>query len=183
MVNNAQVEVIRFADLRSNQTVKFDFSPTDDALKRAATELDLLELRKLRLIGTLEPVGKSDWKLSAELGATAIQPCSVTLAPVTTRVDAPVLRQYLSTFELPTETEAEMPEDDTTEPLPAEVNLLEIALEALALVLPDYPRAEGASLTHAQSAPTGVAPLKDEDLKPFAGLAALKERMGDTSSE
>jgi hypothetical protein len=44
-------------------------------------------VRKLRFIGTLEPEGAQDWRLTADLGATVVQPCVVTLAPVTTRLE------------------------------------------------------------------------------------------------
>jgi len=49
--------------------------------------------------------------------------------------------------------------------------------EALALALPDYPRAEGAALDKSTFAAPGTAPLQDADLKPFAGLAALKSKL------
>ena len=48
---------------------------------------------------------------------------------------------------------------------------------ALALALPLYPRAPGAELGQAVFAEPGTAPLKDEDLRPFAGLAGLKAKL------
>ncbi len=41
----------------------------------------------------------------------------------------------------PTDDEAEMPEDDTAEPLPEVIDPGAVMFEALALALPDYPRA------------------------------------------
>ena len=52
-----------------------------------------------------------------------------------------------------------------------------VALEALALALPPYPRAPGASLGEAVFAEQGVALLRDDDLRPFSGLASLAERL------
>jgi hypothetical protein len=47
----------------------------------------------------------------------------VTLASVTTRIDTGVARRYLADWQEPTGEEAEMPEDDTTEALPARLDL------------------------------------------------------------
>jgi hypothetical protein len=49
--------------------------------------------------------------------------------------------------------------------------------EALALALPDYPRAPDAELEAGQFAAPGVAPMTDDEAKPLAGLAALRDRL------
>ncbi|WP_207209820.1 DUF177 domain-containing protein [Tropicimonas sp. IMCC6043] len=149
-------------------------SAARDALR---ADLELLDLRKLRLEGRLVPEGAKDWRLEATLGATAVQPCAITLAPVTTRIDVAVTRRYLDDFVEPDEAEAEMPEDETAEPLPASLDLGEVIHESLALALPDFPRAEGAELGETVFAEPGVTPLSDESVKPFAGLAALKDSL------
>ncbi len=69
--------------------------------------------------------------------------------------------------------------DETREPLPAAIDLMAVAAEALALALPPYPRAPGAVLGDARFAEDGATPLSDEDARPFAGLAALRERMDE----
>lgn len=157
--------------------VAIRIEPGPEARAALAADLGLLSLRKLRFVGTLRPEGARDWRLEAELGATAVQPCAVTLAPVTTRIDVPVSRRYVSDFALPSEAEAEMPEDDTVEPLPEALDLGELLHESLALALPDFPRAEGVELGAAVFAGPGVAPLTDETVKPLAGLAALKDAL------
>ncbi len=72
-----------------------------------------------------------------------------------------------------------MPEDDTLEPLVATIDLAAIALEALALAVPDYPRSAGVAEVDLTVTEPGVVPLTDDAARPFAGLAALKSRMGD----
>ncbi|NNK79430.1 MAG: DUF177 domain-containing protein, partial [Litoreibacter sp.] len=54
-----------------------------------------------------------------------------------------------------------------------------IALEALSLALPAYPRAEGAELGETVFSEPGTDPMSDEDAKPFAALAALKNKMNE----
>ncbi len=53
-----------------------------------------------------------------------------------------------------------------------------LAIESLALVLDPYPRAPGVPPADWQAAPPGVPPLGEGDLKPFAKLAVLKEKLG-----
>jgi uncharacterized metal-binding protein YceD (DUF177 family) len=165
------------ARLPTSGPTPFRLVPTPEEMVALITRLDLLDLRKVRFEGALHPQDKQDWHLTGSLGATVVQPCSITLKPVTTRVDVTVDRLYLSEYAAPTETEAEMPEDDSRELLPESIDLLEVLSEALALELPDFPRAEGAELGEAVFSEPETTPLTDEAVKPFAGLAALKSRL------
>ena len=78
---------------------------------------------------------------------------------------------------MPEGEEIEMPEDDSVEPMPDEIDLAEVATEALALALPLYPRAPGAEFADGLHAAEGVTPLSDADLKPFAGLQGLAAKL------
>lgn len=147
----------------------------DAAMRRAlADELGLLDLRKLRLAGTLEPADRADWLFRGTMGATVIQPCSVTLAPVTTRLDEPLTRRFVAEPEREPQTvEQEIPEDVDQEPLGSGIDLLALLIEELALSLPAYPKAPGATFS---------PPDSDDDEpaeKPFAGLAALRKSMSE----
>ena len=125
-----------------------------------------------------------DWRLEAKLGATVVQTCVVSLNPVSTRIDDTTSRMYLANLEEPEEgSEVEMPEDESIDALPEILDLEEIMIEALALALPLYPRAEGVDLETAEFAPPGVAPIKDEDVKPFAGLAGLRDKLAKGEKE
>lgn len=169
--------VLRLADLPSRKATNILYVPTTTELAALATQLDLSALRKMRLEGRLQPLGKRDWTLEARLGATVVQPCVVTLEPVTTRINESFMRQYIAGWQPPTEAEAELHEEDTIEPLPETLDLAAIAAEVLVLALPAYPRTEGAKLEETNFAEPGEAPLTDEDVKPFAGLAALKAKL------
>ena len=112
------------------------------------------------------------------LGATVEQSCVVTLEPVVTRIDQPVSRAaFVAQMAADLEEETEMPEDDSQEQLEAEIDLVRVMTEALALALPDYPRRDDASLENTAFSAPGVTPLTDEDTKPFAGLAQLKDKL------
>ncbi|QGX98623.1 DUF177 domain-containing protein [Roseovarius faecimaris] len=172
------------AELPARKPYRFDIRPDAEALTALIEDLELLALRKLRFHGMLEPEGRDAWRLSAELGATAVQPCVVTLEPVTTRIDTPVSRLFLRDYALPeVEGEVEMPEDDSTEPLGKEIDLMAVIRESLALALPDYPRADGAELKNADFAAPGVTPMTDADAKPFASLADLKAKLDNRDDE
>lgn len=174
---------MRVADLATRRETVFDLRPTPDETAAIAEALELQGLRKVRLAGALRPLGKSDWELTAELGATAVQSCVVTLAPVTTRIDEEVRRTYVAGLQMPEADEAEMPEDDETEPLGPVIDLGAVLVESLSLALPDFPRADGAELGETVLTEPGKAPMRDEDARPFAGLAGLREALGKSDDE
>jgi len=170
---------IRTADLTGNRRRAFDLAPDAGARAALAADLGLIALDTLRFSGELRPAGRSDVALAGRLQATAVQACIVTLAPVPCTLDVPVTRAYVADWVEPEGDEVEMPEDDTREPMPETVDLVAVMAEALALALPDYPRAPGAELGQAVFTPPGAEPLHDDALKPFAGLAALKDKLKD----
>lgn len=170
-------DTLRIADLNPKKPYRFDLRPEANDLTKIRTELDLLGLRKMRFNGTLEARGKHDWELTARIGATVVQPCSVTLEPVTTRIEEDIVRLYLADWEEPEDSEVEMTVDETSEPLPVSLSILEVATEALALALPMFPRAPDADLGEFVVTEPGSTPLTEEAKKPFAGLIDLKKRM------
>lgn len=166
---------IRTVDLTGRRERAFDLRPDAAQLLAMAPVLDVTRVDDVVFTGVLRPSGQADVILEGRLKGRAQQPCVVTLAPVTTHIDTDITRRYIAGMELPGDAEAEMPEDDTIEPLPQIIDLGAVLLEALALALPDYPRAEGAELGEAVFAAANAEPLRDADLKPFAALAALKK--------
>jgi len=163
----------RSAALSHRKPTRFRLAPDAAARAALAASLDLIDLPDLSFDGEITPAGRADFTLTARLKARAVQACVVTLAPVPAEVDEEVTRRYLTDYAAPEGEEVEMPEDDSTEPLPEVIDLHEILREALALALPLYPRAPGADLGEAVFAEDGTQPLRDKDLRPFAGLAAL----------
>ena len=175
-------KIIRFGDLPADRDYEFSLDP--DARNRSdiALALNIPKIRKLRFAGRLSPLGAKDWHLAASLGATVVQDCVVSLQPVTTRIDEPVERSYLAALPATTDNEEiEMPEDETHEPLPPELDLGQVMLEALALALPQYPRAPGVDPLEITFTEPGVTPLEDEATKPFAGLAGLRNKLSGDS--
>ncbi len=169
--------VFRTADLNPRRSYDIVYQPDAPAMAALATQLELTALRKFRLEGVLKARGKQDWQFTGKLGATVVQPCVVTLEPVTTRLDERVARVFIAEWDAPDESEVEMPQDDSTEPLGAEIDLISLASEALALAVPEYPRADGAELGEMVYTKPGETAMRDEDAKPFAGLAALKGKL------
>lgn len=164
------------ATIAGKKPLYFTYAPEADARAAIAAHLGLLDLPKLVLKGSFAPKGRGDVLLRADLSAHVVQPCTITLNPVATRLVGSVSRDYLRDFAEPDAVEAELgPEDQ--EPLPETFDIAAIAIEELTLALPLYPRAKGAALDPITAAPAGVAPLTDESLRPFAGLAALAQAM------
>ncbi len=166
---------LRLSDLPGRRETPVDVVPDSAALSALASAVGVDAVRKLRLSGTLRPQGQRDWTLEAVLGVTVVQPCVATLVPVTTRIDQPVHRRYLSDFDdpaadAPVGAEIEMPADTTVEPLPDTLDLGALIVEELALAIPSYPRASSAPPVTAIFSGPGVAPMRDEDARPFANL-------------
>ncbi|MFD1914374.1 YceD family protein [Halodurantibacterium flavum] len=174
---------LRVADLPGRKPSRFEIVPDDGQLQAIAAAIGASNLRKVRMKGELRPLGRTDWELEAELGATVVQPCIVTLAPVTTRIDEPLSRRWLRDMPEPAGDEAEMPADDGAEPLGPVIDLGIVLTEALALALPLYPRAPGAELGEAGFAPPGAEPLSEDKIRPFAALAALRDKLGTAPAQ
>jgi uncharacterized metal-binding protein YceD (DUF177 family) len=172
--------VVEVARLRGLESFPFDLSPTPEECTALARLLDARAVRKLRFHGVLRP-SAGGWALDAKLGATVVQTCVVTLEPVTTRLDLAVRRLFVrSPGPKAIEITLEPLDDDETEPLGDRIDLGRVAVESIALNLPAYPRAEGAELGEAVFAAPGQQPLRDAEVKPFASLAALKDKLGNS---
>lgn len=165
------------ADLPRQKPTAFNIQPTRAEMSEIAEELGIPGLSKLRFVGKVIPLDGGDWHLTGDLGASVRQECIVSLAPVTTRIDEQVERFYRAEFIWSDQDESEMPEDDSEEPLGKEINPALVMVEALSLSLPLYPRADG--VEHGETVVTepGAEPLTDEAAKPFAGLAALRDKL------
>lgn len=165
------------AGLSRRKATPFALRPDAEALRLLAGFVGARHLRKVSFVGRLVPMADRGWELEAQLGATVVQPCGVSLVPVTTRIDEPVTRRFLADYAVPAEAEAELPEDVDAEPLGPVIDPAAVMVEALALAMPAFPRAPGVELGQAVFAAPGVAPMTDADAHPMAGLAALRDRM------
>ena len=160
---------VRLSDLSSRKPTRLTLEPDAAGRTAIAEDLSIRDLPKLRFVVELRPIGRTDWHLTGDLGATVVQDCVVTLDPVTTRIDEPVERRYLADMPEPTGEEIEMPEDDTA--------------EALALALPPYPRRPDAEPADTIVTEPGVEPLTDERMRPFAGLAGLRDSLAGEADD
>lgn len=173
--------VLDMARLRGASEFVFDIAPEPAEATALARLMGVLSLRKMRFKGRLAPLGKGAWDLRAHLGATVVQTCVVSLEPVTTRLDTDVHRLYAPDLEAePVDLVIADPDaDEEAEPLPDRLDLGLVAIEALALAVPAYPRHPDADLGRIAAE---VAPLPEDDgPKAFAALAALRARMDEGS--
>lgn len=174
MPDPAPLRPLRVAELPRSRATAFAHAAGAEERRALAAELGLAALARLRFAGRITPEGRADWLLEAELEAEVEQPCVVTLAPVRSLLREGVVRRFRADLPAPPPGETEMPEDDSLEPLGPEIDLPAILHEALALALPLYPRAPGAALPE---------PPPDEGRRPFAGLAALRARLGGPGTD
>ncbi len=171
------------ARLNREAPTAFEIALTEDELARTAAYLGLSALNELGFRGKIAAWDKDGWEVSADLTAIVVQECVVTLAPVTQYIEEAVSRRYQPGLEPQTDIDIIVGADETDDgpdPLGDEIDLAGLMLESLALALDPYPRAEGAALETAVFAEPGVTPMTDEDARPFAKLAALRAKLGDT---
>ncbi|MCB1375141.1 MAG: DUF177 domain-containing protein [Rhodobacteraceae bacterium] len=174
--------VIDLAAIRDRDEFAFDIRPDPAEARALARLMGAISLRRMRFAGRLTPVAPKGWRLEARLGATVVQPCVVTLDPVTTRIDQDVTRRYLpAAGETPLEVTVDAGEDDEVEPLGPRLDLGLVAIEALALALPAYPRRADAALPPEAVAALGARAAGEAEAKPFAALAALRDKLGNSS--
>ncbi len=183
-INNNN-NIYRVADLPQNRPTHFELSPAPAIITALVDHLDLLELRKLSFSGELRASGHSDWTLEARLGATVVQPCIVTLDPVTTRIETNVVRRFLLVMPEVGEAleEIEMPEDDNADLLGSHIDIGLVLHETLALNLPIYPRVNNAKLAESVFSEPGKQAMTDEDTRPFARLATLRDKLEQESEK
>ena len=171
---------LRLADLPQKRPTHVRLVPDAGQLEALSDRLGVDALRKARFEATLTPGPGKDWTLSGHLGATVVQPCRVTTDPVTTRIEEDIARRYSPDFDpeaaMVENAEVEMA-DEGLEALPAALDLGEVLEEVLALAIPAFPRAAGAEDIDLSVAPPGSAPLTDDSVRPFAGLAALRAKL------
>ena len=86
--------VIELRQLRDAEAFDFDIAPTESEASALTRLMGANAVRRMRFRGRLTRAGDG-WQLDGELGATVVQPCVVTLEPVTTRIDVPVRRLWL----------------------------------------------------------------------------------------
>jgi uncharacterized metal-binding protein YceD (DUF177 family) len=173
--------VVDVAALRGLEEFPFELTATETELRAMARLLDVRSLRRFRFVGALRPVGQGGWRLDGRLGVTGVQTCVVTLEPVTTRLDLDITRTFLPAAG---ETAAEitlspLDDEEDVEPLGTQIDLGIVAIEAMALSLPAYPRAPGAELREASYSSPGTASTGEEEAKPFAALSALRDKLSE----
>lgn len=169
---------IPVGSLPRKRPLPFDIAPEPDEKPAIARFLGIEALRKLRFRGELVPAPDDGWRIEGRLTAELVQSCVVTLAAVVQQVDEPIVRDYVPEdgFTLPDEIDLDPEGEDDPDPYGSTIDPGLLAIESLALTLDPYPRAPGVPPAEFTATPPGASPLADQDLKPFAKLAVLKEK-------
>ena len=173
-------KIIKFANLNTVRANSFHWKSDAINNSKIAKQLDLLSVEKIDFRGKISAHGKKKWLLSGKLGATALQQCVVTLEAVKCRVDEKIKRIYIPVEEIPSlekddGRDVELELDENLEPLTNSLDLSTIALEVLALALPDYPRSNNAEYVTRSIGIDDQIVEEENSQNPFAILNTLKE--------
>lgn len=146
--------ILKVSKLTNTSEYKFEEIPSEGETDAMAALFDVVSIRKMRFHGSIIAFEEKGWLLEGMLGATVSQNCVVTLERVRTRIDIDIRRVFVPMAE-PTADEITLDasDDDELEPLGKEIDLGLVAMEALALAIPEYPRIEGAELPDSNFSP------------------------------
>ncbi len=165
--------------LSRRRETPFDIEAGPEERAALARFLGVERVDRLTFEGTIAPAGEEGWEVRGRLVAALEQTCVVTLGPVATRHDVELVRLYLPVDQVMPVREVTVDPDEADEPdtFTDTIDPAALAVESLVLLLDPYPRAEGAALERSTFAGPGVTPLEDDDVRPFASLAALRGRL------
>ena len=174
--------LVRFSEINQSKPFDFHLMLSNEKVAELVKRLDLLSIKKVSLVGILSPLSINEWSLKAELRATVKQKCVISFKPVKTIVCEKINRTFSPA------TSQNIPEadddgsspvifDDTLHELSDEIDLTEIIFEELTLILPLYPKIQGAEFGSYSVTEPGAKPLNEENIKPFAKLSELKDRL------
>ena len=174
--------LVRFSEINQSKPFDFHLMPSNQKVAELVNRLDLLSIKKVSLVGILSPLSIDEWSLKAELRATVKQKCVISFKPVQTIVCETINRTFSpsalqNTFEADDDGTSPVIFDDTLHELNDHIDLAEIIFEELTLILPLYPKIEGAELGSYSVTEPGAKPLNEENIKPFAQLSELKDKL------
>ena len=176
--------LVRFSEINQSKPFDFHLTLSNKKVAELVKRLDLLSITKVSLVGILSPLSIDKWSLKAELRATVKQKCVVSFKPVKTAVCEPISRTFSpsalqNTFEIYDDGTSPVIFDDTLQELNDYIDLNEIIFEELTLMLPLYPKIEGAELGSYSVTEPGAKPLTEENIKPFAQLSEIKDKLSN----
>ena len=175
--------LVRFSEINQSKPFEFHLKLSNQKTSELIERLDLLNIKKISFMGKLYPLSLNEWNLKAELRATVKQKCVISFKPVQTIVHETINRTFSPSA---IQNASEVDDDDGTSPVifddtlhefNDEIDLAEIIFEELTLLLPLYPKLKGAKLGLYSVTEPGARPLNEENLKPFAQLSELKDKL------
>lgn len=173
--------IVQLSELGS-APFKLDVVATDSEQTALCKRLGLDGLRKLKAHVSFALIEKKHVIVSATFSATLVQPCCVTLKPVTTDISADFSITYIENVE-EDEGDDEESDDffeekaDPPEPLVNEqIDVGAALVEQLALVIDPFPRVKDAVFEGFVSKSKGVPDSEFEKKNPFAALSQLKAK-------
>ncbi|MEM0921989.1 MAG: DUF177 domain-containing protein [Pseudomonadota bacterium] len=150
----------------------------DALLGEIAAYLGVDAVWKIHLNGQLTAWGEAGWRAEGRLSAELTQTCVVTLGPVKQEISEEITRHYLPANLIGDSADITVDlDEDAPDPFTGSIDLGALMLEELALVIDPYPRADGAELETRIFAAPGIAPMTDEDARPFAKLSELRGKL------
>ena len=89
--------LVRFSEINQSKPFEFKLKLSNQKISDLIERLDLLNIKKVSLVGILYPLSLNEWSLKAELKATVKQKCVISFKPVKTIVCETINRTFSPT--------------------------------------------------------------------------------------
>lgn len=168
---NPLICVISLPALCRTQTHKFQHNCSASELTEIQKILKLEKLIQFSFKGQLIKPKKNNYELYASLKAIIIQNCVITCKPVKTIVNDQMSRYYLEeSIENQREDISSSDSSKDIELIRKELNIGAVAIEALSLRIPDYPRKRNVQFEGVTITSMGLKPIDKTLTNPFLVL-------------
>lgn len=189
---NAEFEFSRIIKMTAltREPTHYTAKATPEETEALIQRLDLISLKNFEVEADVVR-WRNGVRVTGQVKAEVEQRCIVTLEPVPAKISEGFDRGFLPERDLVGDVkpgaEVEIEDDpelgDLPDVLGESLDLGELAAETLSLALDPYPRADDVEPLDAQAAPPGETPMTDDDVKPFASLAAYREKLAGGKGE
>jgi len=86
--------LLRFSELNQSKPFEFDLRLSNQKMSELIKRLDVLNIKKVSLVGSLSSLSIDEWSLKAVLKATVKQKCVISFKPVQTVVNDTISRTF-----------------------------------------------------------------------------------------
>jgi uncharacterized metal-binding protein YceD (DUF177 family) len=170
-LSNPNILIVPLANLAQRQTYVIHHICSGLQLSEIQESLKIRKLQNFSFQGRLNQSKKKNYELHLSFRATIIQNCVITNEPVKTSLNDKIDRYYLDEYPEPNKESLSLDmRSKDIELIHNELDIGAVAIEALCLKIPDYPRKKNVQFHGLTITDSGVKPIDKTLINPFSVL-------------